>query len=304
MSNPEFPIFKKLELKDREIIQNKIWDYQPRSSEWTFTNLYIWRGYYRTQWSLLNDWLLVLCNPPGKGCYFLQPIGPSSRKDVIYQMLFWLRDEKSERKPRIERADEVLLLELKGASDLILEPNRDHFDYIYRTRDLIGLKGRKYHSKKNRLNKFFKQYTFEYHPMTQKWIKECGRVLIRWCAWRDCEKYRIMRAEFEAVHEILLDYKQLSVQGGVITIDNQVEAFAIGEILNEQTAVIHVEKADPKIPELFTVINQQFCEKQWQPVPLLNREQDMGEPGLRRAKMSYQPHDLIKKFTIRLISKF
>jgi hypothetical protein len=81
---------------------------------------------------------------------------------------------------------------------------------------------------------------------------------------------------------------------------NKVEAFALGELLNDQTAVVHVEKANPEIPGLYPMINQQFCEKTWQDVPLINREQDLGDPGLRKAKLSYYPDHLVEKFRIQL----
>jgi hypothetical protein len=84
---------------------------------------------------------------------------------------------------------------------------------------------------------------------------------------------------------------------------DRVEAFALGELLNSQTAVVHIEKANPEIPELYTVINQQFCANSWQNVPYINREQDLGEPGLRRAKLSYHPDHLEEKFEVGLASR-
>jgi hypothetical protein len=299
MSYPEFPKFKLLQLEDRDIISRIIKEYQPQTSEWTFTNLYIWRSYYRYQWSIHDKHLLILCNPEDKDFYFLQPLGPRSRLKITLKMMQWLKQNKSEKNPRIERADKRLISEIKGESNLKIEPMRDHFDYVYLSQDLIKLSGRKYHSKKNHINKFKRKYRFKYNIMTPDLVKECIRVLIRWCAWRDCEKYPIMRAEFESVHESLLDFEHLNIQGGVILVDNNIEAFSLGELLNKETAVIHAEKADPHIPEVFTLINQQFCENQWSNVKYINREQDLGEPGLRKAKLSYQPHSLSEKFKIQ-----
>jgi hypothetical protein len=86
----------------------------------------------------------------------------------------------------------------------------------------------------------------------------------------------------------------------VILINDRVEAFALGELLDEGTAVIHIEKANPEIRGLYAMINQQFCEYAWSEVSFINREQDLGEPGLRAAKMSYNPHHLVEKFRVRL----
>ncbi len=92
----------------------------------------------------------------------------------------------------------------------------------------------------------------------------------------------------------------LDVQGAVITIENKVVAFTIGQMLNENTAVVHIEKADPEIQGLYPVINQQFCENNWHSARYINREQDLGIPGLREAKLSYYPDHMVKKFCITL----
>jgi hypothetical protein len=108
-----------------------------------------------------------------------------------------------------------------------------------------------------------------------------------------------LSGEWDAVREALYHMPELSLEGGIIMMDNNVTAFTLGERLNEQTAVIHIEKADMEIRGLYNMINQQFCEHRWQDVSFINREQDLGDPGLRAAKQSYNPLRLIEKFTIR-----
>jgi hypothetical protein len=296
---PNFPEFKCIQLNERDFIHKMLQEYNPQTSELTFTNLFIWRSYYRIQWSLFNNWLLILCNPQESGFYFMQPVGPLDHYENIEILLSWLRDEKGEHEPRIERTDERFISPIREQKSILIEPMRDHFDYVYRSEDLIRLAGRKYHAKKNRINKFSKKYNYEYVQMTKDLIPECIEVLRKWCEWRECEKNPILQAEVEAVHEALYNFDILKLHGGVIFIKDAIEAFSMGEILNSQTAVIHIEKADPRIPELFTMINQKFCEMQWQNVPYINREQDLGVPGLRKAKLSYNPVYLMKKFRIR-----
>ena len=115
-----------------------------------------------------------------------------------------------------------------------------------------------------------------------------------------CEEDLSLLGEQEAVREALTHFSTFKIQGGVILINHQVEAFALAELLNEQTAVVHIEKANPGIPGLYAVMNQQFSEQSWRHVPFINREQDLGEPGLRQAKLSYHPDHLIEKFRVRL----
>ena len=115
-----------------------------------------------------------------------------------------------------------------------------------------------------------------------------------------CEDDLDLLGEWDAVKEILKTYTGLEVQGAVITIENKVVAFTIGQMLNDDTAVVHIEKADPEIPGLYPVINQQFCENNWKNVKYINREQDLGIPGLREAKLSYYPDHMVQKFRITL----
>ncbi len=89
----------------------------------------------------------------------------------------------------------------------------------------------------------------------------------------------------------------------MLLIQDKVEAFSLAELLNRETAVIHVEKANPEIPGLYPMINQEFCEKTWSHVLWINREQDLGEPGLRKAKESYFPDHLVDKFRIRMVQR-
>ncbi len=300
-SIPQFPDFKKLTLEDRSLLHDFISQYQSQIAELTFTNLYIWRHFYETEWAFYKDWLLILFNPMGWGCYFLQPVGPPSRKEAVDVMLDYLMQERDQPDPRIDRVDERLLNEIQD-STLQIENLRDQYDYVYNTSDLIHLKGRKFHKKKNHINRFKRSYDFAYKEMDETHLNDCMRVLKRWCNWRDCEKNPVMLAEFKAVDECLTSFNVLGVRGGVLLVNGQIEAFTVGELLNEDTAVIHIEKADPKIPEAFPMINQQFCEHAWADVPFINREQDLGNPGLRKAKESYHPVKLIPKSRIRIQS--
>jgi hypothetical protein len=297
---PQFPEFKPIQLEDRDLIQELLRRYQPDTSEWTFTNLFIWRSHYGFQWSIYRDWLLVISVTEDNRCYAFQPIGASPRSEIVRMLLQWLKDERGETEPRIERADKRLVSELEGATDLSIEPTRDQFDYVYRTEDLIKLAGRKYHSKRNHVNRFRGSRSFSYAPLAEEHLKECLNLTETWCEWRRCEEDMNLLDEWEAVRQALANLTVLKLRGGVIIMEGKVEAYAVGELLNDQTALVHIEKANPEIRELYAIINQQFCEKSWQDVPYVNREQDLGEPGLRKAKESYHPHHLEEKFTVRL----
>ena len=226
-------------------------------------------------------------------------MGPPPRADLCRQVLEWLRDERGVADPAIERADQ-LAAELAGQPGFVVEPVRDHFDYVYRTNDLIGLAGGKYHAQRNHINSLARSYRYRYEPLREEYLSACLYLCARWCQIKKCDEDMSLLGEWEAIGAVLADYQALGLQGGVILIDDRVQAFSCGELLNKDTAVIHLEKADPELRGLYAVINQQFASEAWAGVAFINREQDLGEPGLRKAKLSYHPHRLVEKFRIRL----
>jgi hypothetical protein len=120
-----------------------------------------------------------------------------------------------------------------------------------------------------------------------------------WCRLRECVEKPDLLAEDYAVRDALTHFEELGYQGGVILINSAVEAFSLGETLNRDTAVIHIEKANPDILGLYAAINQLFCLNAWSEVTYINREQDMGVEGLRKAKESYYPHHMVNKYILK-----
>jgi hypothetical protein len=180
-----------------------------------------------------------------------------------------------------------------------LEEERDLEDYLYSGDDLRQLKGRKYHSKRNHLSNFRKNYPdYVYEPVTVEMLDDVWEYIERWCAQKECNgKFSDgLICEKKAIREALDYFEQLPFKGAVIRIDGQIEAFTMGEMLNADTVVIHVEKANGIINGLYGAINQEFLLHEWPEVAFVNREEDTGDEGLRKAKQSYYPVDLVKKY--------
>jgi hypothetical protein len=196
--------------------------------------------------------------------------------------------------------EEIITQHLVGHNRFAITPDRDNSDYVYRTEDLINLEGNKYHGKKNHINKFKKNHSYEYSPLTPELVEQCLALEAQWCDIRHCELYPGLAGEERAIYEALTNMNHLDFKGGVILVNGKVEAFALGELLNPETAVIHIEKANPAFEGLYQLINQEFCAHEWAEVPFVNREQDLGEEGLRKAKLSYHPHHLVNKYTVTL----
>lgn len=290
--------FKPLALADRATLHEWLWRFQPETSELTFTNLFIWRQYFGWEWTCDGDWLWLVT---ASREYALPPIGPAPRAEPARRLLHHLRDERGFR-PRLERVDAALASELAGTPEVVIEPTRNQFDYVYRTEALATLAGRKYSAKRNQLNRLQREYpAARYLPLTPQLTPACQELAGRWCEFRRCDEDGSLLGEWEAVQEALAHFEALQLQGGVIELAGQIVAFAVGEPLNAQTAVIHIEKADPTITGLYVLINQQFVAQAWAAFPFINREQDLGDEGLRQAKLSYNPDRLVEKFRISLL---
>ena len=163
---------------------------------------------------------------------------------------------------------------------------------------MIQLSGRRYHSKKNHLNRFIKSYEFEYLNLDVELVECFLDMQEEWCQLNECTDDTSLLSEDYAIHTALTCFEDMDFSGGAIRIDSKLEAFSLGEPLNNKTAVIHIEKANPEIPGLYCAINQMFCSNAWSHMAYINREQDLGIEGLRKAKASYYPHHMVNKYIV------
>ena len=298
MPIPEFPVFKTLGIEDRDQIESYFRESNPINSEFTFTNLFIWRSTYHFQVSLHRNALFILSCPEPKDHFFLPPTGFNTNAETFMTLLDFMRHKGWS--PKIKRVPKHVIdrAQLWEDSRFNIQFNRDDADYVYLTQRLITLAGKKLHRKKNHLNQFIKNYPFVFEPLAEQNGNECLEMQEVWCDIKKCDEQSGLMHETIAIREALKNMEKLSCTGGVIRISGHVEAFSLGEALNSDTAVIHIEKANPDIRGLYAAINQQCCEHLWADFTYVNREQDLGEEGLRKAKLSYHPYALIEKYTI------
>jgi hypothetical protein len=134
--------------------------------------------------------------------------------------------------------------------------------------------------------------------MTPDIIDQCLELQAEWCNLRQCQENPGLNSENIAIKELFTYMDKLPVFGCAIFINGKIEAFSIGEKLNEKTAVVHFEKANPEIDGLYQLINQWFCQNELTYYNYVNREQDLGIEGLRRAKESYHPDHLVDKYIV------
>jgi len=177
---------------------------------------------------------------------------------------------------------------------------RDEWDYVYRTEDLIRLEGPEYHTQRKEMRKATSEYDLSFEPMTEEYQQACLKLEETWCDLKHCTLDKFSAAEDSALKEAVANLDEIGFFGGVVLLKGKVQALTIGERLNASTATVHFEKANPSIRGLYQVINQQFCETSLKGFEFVNREQDVGEPGLRRAKEGYHPHHFVEKQLLSL----
>ena len=288
--------FKPLAIEDKPVFDRFFRDDPPQISEMTFTNLFMWRRHYHPVWMEREGCLLVLFRPQPGPIYGLPPVGKGDKAGALSTLCGAIGAVS--REIRVCRAAEDFVTTFVDASVYDSRPDRDNSDYVYRTDDLIHLSGNKYHRKKNHFNQFVRKNDFEYRPLDGDLVEKVMLMQESWCRMRECVINPELLAEDFAVREALTCFDALSFQGGAILIDGRVEAFSLGEALNRDTAVIHIEKANPHISGIYAAINQIFCKEAWSAFTYINREQDMGVEGLRKAKESYFPHHRVNKYTL------
>ena len=292
-----YPEFKPLSLEDRKQITSCFRRSPPVTSELTFTNLFMWRHHYQFQWCFSADTLLLVGQIDQEDLFGLPPIGEGNLAPAFEQLLSYLA--RHAQRPEIRRVPELLAQSYLGSFPFEVIPDPANSDYVYRTESLINLNGRRYHRKRNHINQFKKGYSYSYQSLERDLIEACLDLEEHWCHLRSCVENPALHNEEMAIREALLHFDQLDCLGGVILVDEKVVAFSLGEELNPDTAVIHLEKANSEFIGSYAVINQEFCQNAWSAFTYINREQDLGEPGLRQAKLSYYPDHMSNKVIMR-----
>lgn len=303
---PAFPNFEPIGLKHRAMFASQAAIFPPVCSEYTFTNLFAWTKTYDYRLSRLND-ALIIRREMKHVISFLQPLWTSDPLTAVLACRDFLMNSMEISHPFlvVERACKDLAEMIQQEADAVgleVRPDRDDFDYLYEIKDLVELRGRKYHRKKHHLNAFINAHEYEYISLGQhttvEFLRECQIFADRWCNEKECEKDSGLASEECAVSRMLAFFHVLGLKGGVIRMNGEIVALTLAEALNADTLVIHVEKAVAGVPGLYQAINWEFLRRDGSEYRYVNREQDLGVDGLRQAKLSYHPVKLVEKYDI------
>ena len=294
--------FRRPALSDAELISDYFHKYPTRSCDRTFANVYLWAKFYQVEFTQYKNTLVFRDNSAGYGYAF--PVGTD--EDVREVIPDLIRDAEEAGKPfclyGITR-EHFEQIEQWFPGQFTCEYNRDEADYVYETEKLATLSGKKLHSKRNHINKFKQVYDgrWEYEKLTEDQVEDCFQMAMRWRNENECEEDEEKNQEMCVTMNSLRLLKELCLIGGVLKIDGEIVAFTIGEAVNDDTFVVHIEKAFAEVDGAYTMINQQFVEHELLgKYQYVNREDDVGMEGLRKAKMSYHPVFMIEKGYVTL----
>ncbi|MDE6446253.1 MAG: GNAT family N-acetyltransferase [Alistipes sp.] len=294
--------FRPVRLADRAAIERLTKPSGTRNCDLAFANMFCWQPLYRSAWAEVDGFLVIRFHVDGgTRIGYMQPVGAGDFTHLLPELeedarrlgqrlrLYGLTDEGCE---RIRRACPGAFA---FASDRALE------DYIYRADDLRTLAGRHYQPKRNHINRFKAEYPdHRYEELTPDRFDECMALEREWRRVHEGHTSELC-AEQRAMQRAFAHFDELGLRGGCIYVGDRLAAFTYGSAVSDDTFVTHVEKADTAYEGAFTIINKSFAEHLPGQFAFINREEDLGLDGLRHAKLSYHPAELLHKFAaIRL----
>ena len=298
--------FRPLTLVEKQLVDVAFAKHPPEISELTFTNLFCWQTKRRVTIGVEDsrgqvggstgaEGLVMLCEEEGRR-FFLPPVCMCDVKSTVLAMFEHARAVGFG--PAIERVPEAMAEELARAGFRV-EEDRTNWDYVYRVSDLALLEGRHYDGKRSFVRQALASHRCEYRHIAAGNASDCLALETSWCNLRHCELDPGLEAEQRAITSCFGNWAEFSLIGGAVLVEGKIQAFAIGERLNPSTAVVHFEKANPEMRGMYQLVNQWFCQNELSEFAHVNREQDLGIEGLRKAKESYYPHHMVRKFTVR-----
>ncbi|NLP27338.1 MAG: DUF2156 domain-containing protein [Clostridia bacterium] len=295
--------FKGIELGDQELFNKFLDKYTFKTYEYAFSTLYLWREMCKTSLAVISDALIIRKEEKNKGQYFMAPIKAENHrlKDIVQQLLEI--KNKSTNMPFLFRdVEEDFLSELQSlfGDKLEFEEDLNNFDYIYSTKELIELSGRRFHGKKNHFNSFIRNYHYEIKDIKEGNIgQECIFFAEQWLKNRSKVSSQL-KYELKVIEDMITNINKLNLEGMAVKVNNEIAAFTLGEKLNDHMAVIHIEKGNSAYKGVYAFINKIFLTNYFYDVTTVNRQEDLGLKGLRKAKKSYNPIRLEKKFNVNI----
>lgn len=291
--------WKEITEKEEDLFKQFYRKEQSRSCEHSFANNLLWAPFYKTKYCIIDESLVFQSGREEMTVSF--PIGKTNIGQVVDKLMAYFREKGQPFCMHMVTPEQFERLERIYPGKFQITYERDAADYVYESEKLITLAGKKLHGKRNHINNFIKTYPdYQYERITKENKDECLEMAQEWRKQNGCDDDPEKSAEFCVTLRALRELERLDLTGGLIRAGGKVVAFSIGEELCEDTFVVHIEKAYADIQGAYPVINQQFVLHEASQYRYINREEDTGAEGLRKAKLSYYPAFLQEKGIVTL----
>ena len=282
-------------LEDKPVFDAFYEKYPPVHSDYVFSTMMSWMEYSKYHYAFLGENLVILTKIHDRVRFRLHP--GAKNKDVVQQVLRLAYEQGSDEPFGV--VDTHLKSWMQSLyPGLQFLKHRDFFDYVYCADDLAELQGTAYRKIRNRLNKFQKNHRYRLELISEDILDEVQTFLKRWCLWKDCESDEILSHEKNAILYSMNHFVDLGLSGLVLRINDEIEALSVYEQMNADTVIVHYEKGSPYFDGIYKAINMETAKQVQHDVTYINREEDMGIAGLRKAKMSYRPHHMVEVFHV------
>jgi len=288
--------FRPVTLEDRTVFFNHYSKYPQAHSDNTFTNMVCWNHYANYRYAVINGSILLSSTIDGV-IRFRAPIGP--RDPELLREVIRLAFAVGDKEP-VVLIDQPTSLWIQSLCPKVhIISDRNHCEYVYRARDLADLSGGSYLNIRRQLNRFRKNCAYAVEPITAENTDEVKCFLVKWCEWKGCEDDPVLAHEKEAIFYAVDHFVELGISGLIIRVDRNIGAMSLFEPLNTDTALVHFEKGLPDCEGIYKAINAETADLISKDYTYINRESDLGVPGLREAKMRYHPDHMVEVHSIR-----
>lgn len=290
--------FKKITIDDKSTFDKYLCQKQYFLCDLCFVDLFVWGGQYNAQYATADGYIFV-CFGNDKDIKFLPPLGDGDLKVAIDSLIEYTKSKNITLTMAAVPTEIKEKIEDIFGQDFEINEVRDKFNYIYNAESLISLKGKKLHSKRNHINKFMSvnEGKWSYEELTDENTREFFSYHLDWCKENEGE----FLGETCAISVALKNREALGLKGGILRLEGKIIAVTLGSKICCDTFIVHFEKADGAIQGAYQMINQQFAIHSFEGIRYVNREEDLGIEGLRKAKLSYYPEFLAESYTCNYI---
>ena len=298
-----------ISIDNREFLEQYLNGYEYKTSGLSFSAQYMWRDINKFSWDMIGEYMCIsgishLELEDGIELPFMFPPLTATGeydKEALRETIYKAKEHFEKKgQPFSLRLVPFHVMEIikEAVPEMHFIDDRPNYDYIYLTQELIDLKGKAFHSKKNHLNYFKKTYEYEYVELTSDMADDAMRFISDFNKRKEvpAHEMEMLKMEEQAMEDVFKNIEAVGYSAGAILIDGNIEALAIGGKLGKKTITEHVEKANVEFRGLYQAINNEFCRNVAAKAKYINREEDMGIPNLRKAKLSYKPVKLIEKY--------